>query len=137
LFLQCQQTSDGQDFFLFHRTTEAIIRSQEVLNDPNLFGALKMDRNLQAEGNVILGWDSDDDEGEDVVFEVTLPPSDDEAASDEEESDAEEFVKTMSLGEAILEHWNQRKTKLNMHIQLQLGHCVWWRKSVKMSGWEL
>ncbi len=55
LFLQCQQTSDGQDFFLFHRTTEAIIRSQEVLNDPNLFGALKMDRNLQAEGNVILG----------------------------------------------------------------------------------
>ena len=28
-------------FFLSHRTTEAIIRSQEVLNDPNLFGALK------------------------------------------------------------------------------------------------
>ncbi len=61
-------------FFLSHRTTEAIIRSQEVLNDPNLFGSLKMDRNLQAEGNVILGGESDDDEGEDVVFEVTLPP---------------------------------------------------------------
>jgi hypothetical protein len=50
-------------FFLSHRTTEAIIRSQEVLNDPNLFGTLKMDRNLQAEGNVILGGESDDDEG--------------------------------------------------------------------------
>jgi hypothetical protein len=99
-------------FFLSHRTTEAIIRSQEVLNDPNIFGALKMDRNLQAEGNVILGGDSDDDEGEDVVFEVTLPPSGDEAASDEEESDAEEVVKTMSFGEAILEHWNRRKTKI-------------------------
>ena len=77
-------------FFLSHRTTEAIKRSPEVLNDPNLFGALKMDRNLRAEGNVILGGDSDDDEGEDVVFEVTVPPSGDEAASDEEESDAEE-----------------------------------------------
>jgi len=122
--LRCQQTSDGQDFLLSHRTTEAIIRSQEVLNDPNLFGALKIDRNLQAEGNVILGGDSDDDEGEDVVFEVTLPPSGDEAASDEEESDSEEFVKTMSFGEAILEHWNRRKTKIKMYIQLQLGHCV-------------
>jgi len=99
-------------FFLSHRTTEAIIRSQEVLNDPHLFGALKMDRNLQAEGNVILGGDSYDDEGEDVVFEVTLPPSGDEAPSDEEQSDAEEFVKTMSFGEAILEHWNRYKTKI-------------------------
>jgi hypothetical protein len=99
-------------FFLSHRTTEAILRSQEVLNDPNLFGALKMDRNLRAEGNVILGGESDDDEGEDVVFEVALPPSGDEGDSDEEESDAEEAVKTMSFGEAILEHWNRRKTKV-------------------------
>ena len=65
-------------FFLSHRTTEAILRSQEVLNDPNLFGALKTDRNLRAEGNVILGGESDDDdEGEGVVFEVALPPSGD------------------------------------------------------------
>jgi hypothetical protein len=71
-----------------------------------------MDRNLQAEGNVILGGDSDDDEGEDVVFEVSLPPSGDEADSDEEESDVEEVVKKMSFGEAILEHWNRRKTKI-------------------------
>jgi hypothetical protein len=99
-------------FFLSHRTTEAIKRSQEVLNDPNLFGALKTDRNLRAEGNVILGGESDDDEGEDVVFEVAVPPSGDEADSDEEESDAEEAVKTMSFGEAILEHWNRRKTKV-------------------------
>ena len=47
-------------FFLSHMTTEAIIRSQDVLNDPNLFGALKMDRNLKsAEGNVILGGESE------------------------------------------------------------------------------
>ena len=100
-------------FFLSHRTTEAIIRSQDVLNDPNLFGALKSDRNLNsAEGNVILGGESDDDDGEDVVFEVTLQPSGDEADGDEEESDAEEAVKTMSFGKAILDHWNRRKTKV-------------------------
>jgi len=99
-------------FFLSHRTTEAIIRSQEVLNDPNLFGALKTDRNLQAEGNVILGGNSDDDDEEDVVFEVTLQPSGDEADSDEEASDAEEVVEKISFGEAILEHWNRRKTKI-------------------------
>ena len=99
-------------FFLSHRTTEAIIRSQEFLNDPNLFGALKSDRNLQTEGNVILGGDSDDDEGEDVVFEVTRAPSGDEASSDEEESDSEDIARKMSFGEAILEHWNRRKTKI-------------------------
>ncbi len=59
-----------------------------------------------------MGGDSDDDEGEDVVFEVTRAPSGDEAARDEEQSDAEEFVKTMSFGEAILEHWNRCKTKI-------------------------
>ncbi len=104
-------------FFLSHRTTEAILRSQEVLNDPNLFGALKTDRNLRAEGNVILGGESDDDwEGEDVVFEVALQPSGDEGDSDEEESDAEEAV-NLSIG-------TDARQKLNMHIQLQLGHCV-------------
>ena len=59
-----------------------------------------------------MGGDSDDDEGENVVFEVALPPSGDEAASDEEELDAEEVEKTMSFGETILEHWNRRKTKV-------------------------
>ncbi len=36
-------------------------------------------RTLRAERNVILGGESDDDEGEDVVFEVAVPPSGDEA----------------------------------------------------------
>ena len=121
-------------FFLSHRTTEAIIRSQEILNDPNLFGALKMDRNLRsAEGNVILGGESDDDEGEDVVFEVTPPPSGDEADSDEEESDAGEAVKKMSFGEAILEHWNRRKTKVEHAYSITAWALCVMRKSVKMS----
>jgi hypothetical protein len=61
-------------FFLSHRTTQAIKRSQEFLNDSNLFGTISIDSNLLAEGNVILelnNGDSDDDEGEDVVFKVT------------------------------------------------------------------
>ena len=102
-------------FFLSHRTTEAIKRSQEFLNDPNLFGALKMDRNLEEEGNEVLGGDSDDDEGEDVVFEDTLQeqPGDVAAIADEEQlSEGEESVVTMAFGEAVLAHWNRRKEKI-------------------------
>ncbi len=83
-----------------------------------------MHRNLQAEGNVILGGNSDDDDGEDVVFEVTLQPSGDEADSDDEESDAEEVVKKPHLVRQFLSTGTDRRPKLNMNIQLQLGPCV-------------
>ena len=99
-------------FFLSHRTTQAIERSQKFLNNSNLFGTISMDSNLLAEGNVILGsndGDSDDDEGEDVVFEVTAPTVD-KSGNDEDESEGEESVVTMSFGEAVLEHWNRSKT---------------------------
>jgi hypothetical protein len=110
-------------FFLSHKTTQAIKRSQEFLNNSNLFGTLSMDSNLLAEGNVILGLndgDSDDDEGEDVVFKVTAPTVD-ELGNDENESEGEEIVVTMSFGEAVLEHWNRRKTK----IEHQYAIAAW------------
>jgi hypothetical protein len=73
-----------------------------------------MDSNLLAERNVILGsnnGDSDDDEGEDVVFEVTAPTVN-KLGNDEDETEGEESVVTMSFGEAVLEHWNTGKTKI-------------------------
>ena len=79
---------------------------------------------MQTEGNVILGGDSDDDEGEDVVFEVTLAPSGDEASSDEEESDSEDIAKKRHSVRQYLSTGTDARQKLNMHIQLQLGHCV-------------
>jgi hypothetical protein len=69
---------------------------------------------LLAEGNVILrsnNGDSDDDEREDVVFEVTAPTVD-KSGNDEDKSEGEESVVTMSFGEAVLEHWTRCKTKI-------------------------
>jgi hypothetical protein len=64
-------------YFLSHRTTQAIERSQQCLNDSNLFGALTLDQNMLDEGNVILGSDDGDigtDSAEEVVFEDNATP---------------------------------------------------------------
>ena len=74
-------------FFLSHRTTQAIERSQEFLNNSNLFGALTMDSNLIAEGNIILGSNNGDignEEAEEVVFKET-PLTEDESSGDEDD----------------------------------------------------
>ncbi len=66
-------------FFLFHRTTQAIERSQKFLNNSNLFGALTMDSNLIAEGNVnLVSIDGDigNEAVEEVIFEETPPTED-------------------------------------------------------------
>jgi hypothetical protein len=76
-------------FFLSHRTTQAIERSQEFFNDSNFFGAhaLTMDSNLIAEGNVILGSNNGDignEEVEEVIFEKT-PPTNDKSSDNEDD----------------------------------------------------
>jgi hypothetical protein len=73
-------------FFLSHRTKQAIERLQEFLNNSNLFGALTMDSNLIAEGNVILGSNDGDiknEETEEVVFKET-PPTEEKSSGDED-----------------------------------------------------
>ncbi len=66
-------------FFLSHRTTQAIERSQDFRNDLKLFGHLTMDNNLLSEGNKILGSNNEDSGNfgvEDVVFEDSVPTED-------------------------------------------------------------
>jgi hypothetical protein len=66
-------------FFHSHRTTQAIERSQDFLNDLKLFGHLTIDNNLLSEGNVILGSNNEDSGNfgvEDVVFEDSVPTED-------------------------------------------------------------
>ncbi len=41
--------------FLSHRTTVALEKPEQFLNDKSLFGSLKIDGNLTKEGNTILG----------------------------------------------------------------------------------
>jgi hypothetical protein len=102
-------------FFLSHRTTQAIERSQKFLNDSNLFGALTMDSNLIAEGNVILGLNDGDignEEAEEVVFEVT-PPTEDKLSGDEDnDSNEGESVVTMLLRAAVRWNWCKHKIKI-------------------------
>jgi hypothetical protein len=66
-------------FFLSHRTTQAIERSQDFLNDLKLCGDLTKNNNLLSEGNVILGLNNEDSDNygvEDVVFEESVPTED-------------------------------------------------------------
>jgi hypothetical protein len=100
-------------FFLSHRTTQAIERSQEFLNDSNLFGAFTMDSNLIAEGNVILGSNNGDignEEAEEVIFEVTPPAEDKLSGNEDDDSNKGESVVTMLFGAA--ENWCKCKTKI-------------------------
>ncbi len=60
-------------FFLSHRTTLALEKSEEFLNDKNLFGSLRSDSNLTKEGNIILGEGGDISDEEDVVYENAPP----------------------------------------------------------------
>ena len=104
-------------YFLSHRTTQAIERSQQCLNDSNLFGALTLDQNMIDEGNVILGSDDGDigtDSAEEVVFEDNATPlTEDEVSIDEDDSSSgEESVVTMSFGASVRWHWDKRKTKI-------------------------
>jgi hypothetical protein len=42
-------------FFLSHRTTLALGKSEEFLNNKSLFGSFRSDSNLTQEGNIVLG----------------------------------------------------------------------------------
>ena len=56
LLCYCDKNKPSMDkiFFLSHRTTVALEKSEEFLNDKTLFGALKSDDNLTREGNIVI-----------------------------------------------------------------------------------
>jgi hypothetical protein len=58
-------------FFLSHRTTVALEKSEEFMNDKTLFGALKSVDNLTREGNIVHGGavdaDNDSNDNDDSV----------------------------------------------------------------------
>ncbi len=61
--------------FLSHRTTPALEKSEEFLNDRNLFGSLWSDSNLTQEGNIVVGEGGDINDKKNVVYENALPPN--------------------------------------------------------------
>jgi hypothetical protein len=72
----CNKSKPAMDkmIFLSHRTTLALKKSEEFLNDRNLFASLRSDSNLTKEGNIVLGEGGDISDGEDVVHENAPPP---------------------------------------------------------------
>ena len=74
-------------FFLSHRTTLALEKSEEFLNNRSLFGSLRSDSNLTKEGNIVLGEGGDTSDEEDVVYENAPPHSEEESDYDEESVD--------------------------------------------------
>ncbi len=79
-------------YYLSHRTTVAIEKSQDDLNDKSLFGSLSTDRNLLAEGNIALGSNLNNSaniDKDDIVFHEAPPVdngTDDEGSDDEPET---------------------------------------------------
>jgi hypothetical protein len=101
-------------FFLSCRTTQAIERSQEFLNNSNLFGTLTMDSNMIAEGNIILGSNNGgirNEEAEEVIFEETPPTEDKSSGNEDNDSNKGKKVVTMLFGAAVHWNWCKRKTK--------------------------
>ncbi len=99
-------------FFLSLRTTQAIERSQEFLNNSNLFA---LDSNLIAEGNVILGSNDGDignEEVEEVVFKETSPTEDKSRGNEDNDSNNGESDVTMSFGAVVCWNWCKCKTKI-------------------------
>jgi hypothetical protein len=83
----CDKSKPAMDkiFFLSHRTTLALNKSEEFLNDRHLFGSLSSDSNLNQEGNIVLGDGGDEEsDGESVVF------ADDNVQSDQYEDESKD-----------------------------------------------
>jgi hypothetical protein len=76
-------------YHLSHRTTVAIEKSQDDLNDESLFGSLKTDRNLIEVGNIVLGSNlnnSTNSYEDEIVFQEDPPVTTD---TDDEDNDDE------------------------------------------------
>ncbi len=87
LLRYCDKSKPAMDkiFFLSHRTTLALNKLEEFLNDRHLFGSLRSDSNLNQEGNIVLGDGCDEEsDGESVVF------ADDDYIQSEDESESED-----------------------------------------------
>jgi hypothetical protein len=111
-------------YYLSHRTTVAIEKSQDDLNDESLFGSLKTDRNLLDEGNIALGLNlnkSADIDEDNVVFHDNYPVDN---GTDNEDSDDEPETPgntTMSFARQVSWHWNKRK----LHIEHKYSITAW------------
>ena len=86
------------------------------MNDKLLFGALKSNSNLRAEGDVVLGEVGDDSS---ILFEDPFSDNksddigiDDDSAGVDVEPDAPIETEKMSFGRQVIFHWSKRKKRI-------------------------
>ena len=105
LLRYCDKSTPAMDkiFYLSHRTTIALEKSEEFLNDEALFGDMPNSCLLNRERSV-LGGDSDDDDSDDVLFS-----NDDSDDDDNGEINSEQ---PKSFGQLFIWHWNKRKLRI-------------------------
>ncbi len=122
----CDKNKPAMDkmFFLSHRTTVALNKSEEYLNNRTLFGALKSDLDLTKEGKMILGGaggaDADSSDNDNVIFDDGPPQSEDKSDAVEEEFDADAptqmevtpYNLVMSFGRQVIWHWSKHKQRI-------------------------
>ncbi len=100
------------------------------MNNRSLFGSLRSDSNLNQEGNVVLGEGGDNSDGENVVFQNELPPSEEQSNHDKESNDEDAptqqsqvtpYNSITSFGRQVIWHWN----KHNQHIEHKYAIAGW------------
>ncbi len=104
-----------KNYYLSHRTTEAIENSQDDLNDERLFRSLNTDWNLIEEGNIVLGSNinnSTNNDEDEVVFEETPPVSNSTDGEDSNNEAQTPSNTTMSFALQITWHWNKCKQRI-------------------------
>jgi hypothetical protein len=111
-------------YYLSHRTTVAIEKSQDDLNDKSLFGSLKTDRNLLDKGKIALESNHNNSaniDKDDIVFHDN-PPVDNGIDNKDSDDDPETPGNTtMSFARQVSWHWNKRK----LHIEHEYSITAW------------
>jgi hypothetical protein len=128
-------------FPLSHRTTVAIEKSLDDLNDESLFGSLKTDQNLIEEGSIVLGLDLDNSANnheDEIVFHEPIPVTDgiDDELNDDGELTNDDPIQTpsnttMSFGRQVTWHWNKRKQSIEHEYSIAA-----WALCVMTSVWS-
>jgi hypothetical protein len=121
LLRYCDKSQPAMEkiFFLSHRTTLALDKSEEFLNDKSLFDSLKSDSNLTQEGNIVLGEGGDESDVENVVFDDD-PPSESENKSNDDTSNDKDntqmqvmpYNTVMSFVCQVIWHWDKCKQRI-------------------------
>ena len=112
-------------YFLSRRTTEALKKSEQSLNNEDLFRGMVVDRRLQCEGTIVFGEDViAEGEAEDVPVAIVQEEVDEIEDEDEEERCADaggdgnttartDLTNANTLGRQLIYEWDRRSLKLN------------------------